>query len=410
VLSLFTGAGGLDRGLEEAGFETKICVEIDQGARKTLTKNRPHWTLADPGDIHEIEPSYLLRQVSLKPREVTLLAGGPPCQPFSKSGYWSRGDSLRLEDPRAKTLEAYVHVVEAALPKVLLLENVKGLAFVGKDEGLKLLKKKIASINRRHRTKYKLQILHLNAADYGVPQIRERVFIVAHREGLVLKLPKPTHGPEGAEPYRTAWDAIGDLNRRSWSPNLKPAGKWADLLPSIPEGQNYLWHTPRNAEDGSEPLFGWRTRFWTFLLKLAKNQPAWTIQADPGPATGPFHWRSRLLSTKELARLQTFPDDYKISGDRRSAHRQIGNAVPCAIAEMLGLEIRRQFLGERVRRTLRLIPKKRKRCPAPTTAMHVPAPYLKMRGDHADHPGTALGPGAARRTEVTTMPAVAAAV
>ena len=109
----------------------------------------------------------------------------------------------------------------------------------------------------------------------------------------------------------------------------------------------------------AQPLFGWRTKFWSFLLKLAKDRPSWTIQAEPGPATGPFHWKSRLLSIEELCRLQTFPRGYEIQGDRRSAQRQVGNAVPSAIAELLGLEIRRQFFGERVRRTLRLLPTRR---------------------------------------------------
>ena len=138
---------------------------------------------------------------------------------------------------------------------------------------------------------------------------------------------------------------------KKWSSKLNPTGKWAGLLKSIPEGKNYLWHTPRGA---GEPLFGWRTRYWSFLLKLAKDRPSWTIQAAPGPATGPFHWKSRLLSIEEVARLQTFPIDYEFTGDRRSMLRQIGNAVPCAIGELLGLEIRRQLLGKHVRRHLPL--------------------------------------------------------
>jgi DNA (cytosine-5)-methyltransferase 1 len=407
VLSLFTGAGGLDLGLEAAGFDTRLCVEIDDDARETLQTNRPNWILAEPGDIHDISPRQLLRQAGIRRRELMLLAGGPPCQPFSKSSYWASGDSLRLRDPRASTLRAYLKVVEAALPRVLLLENVKGLVFTGKDEGLKLLKRGIREINRRNCTHYRVQILHLNAADYGVPQVRERVFVLAHRDGQLLKLPEPTHGPGCTEDYLTAWDAIGHLDTPTWPEELDPAGKWANLLPSIPEGANYLWHTPRNTAVGAEPLFGWRTRFWSFLLKLAKAEPSWTLQADPGPATGPFHWRNRLLSTAELACLQTFPSDYSIEGDRRSAHRQIGNAVPCAIGELLGLEIRRQFLGERVRRSLRLLPIRRTDCPAAEVPARVPLPYLKLRGKHRDHPGTGQGPGAQRRQEAAAPFAIA---
>lgn len=398
VLSLFTGAGGLDLGLEAAGFEPVLCVEVDEDSRATLKRNRPRWRLADPGDIHALEPEEILRQAGLRPRQLQLLAGGPPCQPFSKSAYWSNGNGSGLQDPRARTLRAYVRVVEATLPKVLLLENVKGLASKNKNEGVKLLQRELAAINRRHGTSYALQEIHLNTAAYGVPQMRERLFLVATIDGRNLELPPPTHGEgDGLEPYRTAWDAIGGLDVETWPPELNATGQWAALLPSIPEGNNYLWHTPRNEQKGSEPLFGWRTRYWSFLLKLAKDKPSWTIQAEPGPATGPFHWRSRLLSTEELCRLQTFPEGYGIVGTRLSAHRQVGNAVPSAIAELLGLEIRRQLFGERVRRTLRLIPPPRTDCPPPERPARVPKKYLDRRGRHPEHPGTGLGPAARRR-------------
>lgn len=404
VLSLFTGAGGLDLGLEAAGFEPLLCVEVDENSRSTLRKNRPGWRLAEPGDIHALEPEDILRQAGIKPRELRLLAGGPPCQPFSKSAYWSNGNGRRLEDPRARTLRAYVGVVEATLPEVLLLENVKGLAYKDKDEGIKLLRRELAAVNRRHGTNYALQEIHLNTAAYGVPQVRERLFLLATIDGRNLKLPPPTHGEEegdGLEPYRTAWDAIGHLDCEAWPSELNATGRWAALLPSIPEGHNYLWHTPRNEHKDSEPLFGWRTRYWSFLLKLAKNLPSWTIQAEPGPATGPFHWRSRLLSIEELCRLQTFPRGYEILGTRLSAHRQVGNAVPSAIAELLGLEIRRQLFGERVRRKLHLIPAARSDCPAPIRPTRVPKQYLHLRGLHCEHPGEGLGPGAQARAGAT---------
>lgn len=398
VLSLFTGAGGLDLGLEAAGFHSALCVEVDEDSRATLKRNRPGWRLAHPGDIHALKPKDILRQAGLKPGQLRLLAGGPPCQPFSKSAYWYNGNGSRLKDPRSHTLRAYTRVVEAALPEVLLLENVKGLAYKNKDEGIRLLQRELAGINRRHGTSYALQEIHLNTAAYGVPQVRERLFLLATIDGRSLILPPPTHGnAKGLQSYRTAWDAIGHLDRETWPAELNASGRWAALLPSIPEGQNYLWHTPRNDGKGSLPLFGWRTRYWSFLLKLAKSLPSWTIQAEPGPATGPFHWRSRVLSTEELCRLQTFPEGYEIVGTRLSAHRQVGNAVPSAIAELLGLEIRRQLLGERVRRGVRLVGPARSDCPPPERPGRVPKPYLDLRGRHGDHPGTGLGPGARGR-------------
>jgi DNA (cytosine-5)-methyltransferase 1 len=296
-----------------------------------------------------------------------------------------------------------LRIVEVAVPKAFVLENVKGLACNGKDEGLRFLQRQIETINRRIGSKYNPQVIHINAANYGIPQRRERIFVVAQREGERFELPPSTHGPHGEvassglEPYMSAWDAIGDLDVDKWPEELKPTGKWTGLLPSIPEGKNYLWHSPRC---GGTPLFGWRTRYWSFLLKLAKSEPSWTIQAEPGPATGPFHWRNRLLSIEELCRLQTFPEGYRITGDRRAAHRQIGNAVPCALAEMLGLEIRRQLLGEPVRTALTLLPTRRGRIPPPELCKRVASQYRRLRRSRREHPGTGRGPGARKRLAV----------
>jgi len=278
---------------------------------------------------------------------------------------------------------------------MLLLENVKGLAFDGKDEGLRLLERGLRKINKKHSTSYKPQTIVINTAEYGVPQMRERIFVIANIDGRQIEMPKPTYGNDPTrQPFLTAWDAIGDLDVGAWPTELNVTGRWAELLPSIPEGKNYLWHTPRNSGNGGEPLFGWRTRFWSFLLKLAKDQPSWTIQADPGPATGPFHWKNRLLSIEEMCRLQTFPTGYSIAGPRRSAHRQVGNAVPSAIGELLGLELRRQILGSRVRRNLRLLPERKLSRPAPEQISIVPRKYLNLRAEHCEHPGIGLGPAA----------------
>lgn len=392
-VSLFTGAGGLDVGLEEAGFQTRLCVEFDDDARATIRRNRPQWQLSEPGDIHQLAPQHLMAQARLGEGDLVLLAGGPPCQPFSKSGYWS-GEARRLSDPRAATLDAFLRIAETALPQVVLLENVRGLVFDGKDEGYQLIERGLRRINEKSGTLYRLAIVRLNAAHFGVPQMRERVFLIASREGFAFEPPNATHGgSDNLEPYRTAWDAIGDLDFADWPNDLTPTGKWAALLPSIPEGRNYLWHTPGG---GGDPLFGWRTRFWSFLLKLAKSRPSWTIQAAPGPATGPFHWRSRMLSVRELCRLQTFPDDFVIEGNRRSAQRQLGNAVPCALAELLGLTIRRQLLATSdVRTQLHLATARRGDAPPPQRRKPVPKKYFALRGEHRPHPGAGLGPGAA---------------
>lgn len=401
LVSLFSGAGGLDLGLEAAGFHVRLCVENDRDCRSTLKKNRPKWKLADPGDIFKLSPDDFLKQSGLKRRSLDLLAGGPPCQPFSKAGYWRSGDSLRLSDPRAKTLHAYMKIVDRLLPKVILLENVEGIRFEGKDEGLSLLKRKLAAINRKNGTHYDPVVFGINAADFGVPQIRKRVFLIAHRDGRKFVPPKATHGASGL-PYLTAWDAIGDLEEAR-EEDLHVRGTWADLLPSIPEGKNYQWHTEKG---GGKPIFGFRRRYWTFLLKLAKDKPSWTIQAQPGPSVGPFHWKNRLLSTRELARLQGFPDRYSIFGVRRSIQRQIGNAVPPLIAEIIGREISVQFLGHSpFRRELQYELARRYKRPVVEMVKKVPERYAIFVGDRTPHPGTGKGPGAVARLVVENLKA-----
>ncbi len=400
AISVFTGVGGLDFGFEAAGFETACAVEMDAVCCRTLRLNR-RWPVIER-DIHDIKSKELLRTAKLKEGEADVLIGGPPCQPFSKSGYWARGDAMRLGDPRSDTLTAYLRVLRDAQPKAFLLENVYGLAYKGKSEGLDRILASVDKINREIGSRYRPVWQMVDAASYGVPQHRERVFIVASRDGKQFKFPKATHGtPDdlllGAdlEPYRTTWDALGDLPERLNDPALALRGKWADLLPSIPEGENYLWHTARG---GGMPLFGWRTRYWSFLLKLAKNRPSWTIQAQPGPATGPFHWTNRRLSAQELCRLQTFPEDLQFECGRNDVQRMLGNAVPSLLAEVIAREIRRQLLEQPLKKKeLRLLPPRREPVPQPERVAKVPLAYHSLVGDHAEHPGEGLGNRARQR-------------
>lgn len=395
VISLYTGAGGLDLGFEAAGFNTAVAVELDGNARSTLRDNRPDWKQPDDGDALRIDAKDLLKLAGLKRRQVDALIGGPPCQPFSKSAFWAAGTTRRLDDPRARTLEVMLDIAEATLPRVLVIENVRGIAYREKDEAMKLLEQRLAEINERHGTRYTTTVTYLQATDFGVPQIRERAFLVSFRDGQLFEPPLPVTGSRATRPMATAWDAIGGIaSDAELLGRLATQGKWAELLPSIPEGQNYLWHTDRG---GGLPLFGWRTRYWSFMLKLAKDRPAWTIQADPGPATGPFHWDSRLLSVDEMARLQTFPKGYRFSGDYRAARRQIGNAVPPALAEAVARRIAATLRKERYTPELTLAVPPLGETPPSTVPAAVPTAFLPLMGDHARHPGTGKGPAAILR-------------
>lgn len=415
LVSLFSGAGGLDYGFEAAGFRTGAAVEMDPTCCATLRANRPKWEVFE-GDIADVRADELLEACTVRKGELDLVIGGPPCQPFSKSGYWYSGDSRRLDDPRANTLAHYLRVVEETLPRAILLENVEGLAYADKNEGFEFFRRGVQAINRQHKTNYVLHATKVNAASYGVPQLRTRFIIVASREGLPFDFPEATHGDSSTDefaesgllPFTTAWDAIGDLPDQD-APELAPRGKWGDLLASIPEGHNYLWHTARGIEQAiaerrtpGRKLFGWRRRYWTFLLKLAKTRPSWTIQAQPGPAVGPFHWTNRRLSARELSRLQTFPDDIYLLGNLGAQQKQAGNAVPSLMAEVIARAIRTQLLGLPARRGLpSLLPKGSGDPPKPERVRSVPEKYLALEGEHSEHPGSGEGPVAVRRRAST---------
>jgi DNA (cytosine-5)-methyltransferase 1 len=346
----------------------------------------------------------ILTRAGLKAGEADILIGSPPCQPFSKSGYWARGETLRLDDPRADTLTGFLRVLRDTRPRAFLLENVYGLVYQGKDEGLRIILDGIAQINSDIGTNYKVSWKPINCAAYGVPQIRERVFMIGDRDGREFRFPQATHAAasdcnsdffDTLAPYRTAWDALGDLPEPN-DESLRVGGKWGDLLPTIPEGENYLWHTDRS---GGKPLFGWRTRYWSFLLKLSKRMPSWTIQAQPGSSIGPFHWNNRRLSFEEMCRIQTFPDSLSIDSGRTEMQRQLGNAVPSLMAEVLAREIRAQLFGVPLTKPLILMPPSRVDVPPPEKVKRVPSKYNVHIGTHAAHPGTgkAKKPFAARK-------------
>lgn len=392
VISLFSGAGGIDFGFEAAGFQTRLAVDSDPSCRSFLEENTD-WNIPELGDVLSLSAARVKSEASIGRGQVDVLIGGPPCQPYSKAGYWHSGDAPRLKDARAKTLDGMLALVEDLLPEVVLIENVPGLGFSGKDEGLRRIKSRFYEINRATGSKYKPVIAVLDAASFGVPQHRSRLFVVAVRSGLKFEFPAPTHGKD-LSPYRHCWDAFHGLA----SPDvegLKVTGKWAELLPSVPPGKNYLWHTDRG--EGS-PLFGWRTRYWSFLLKLAPELPSWTLSASPGSSTGPFHWESRKLSIPELVRLQTFPDHLRFACSYRVAVRMLGNAVPSLLAEVLARSIGEQVFGMSFRHPPSLsVPLNHVPPPQTKSLDLVPARFLEVECAPQAHPGEGAGPGAMRR-------------
>lgn len=341
AISLFSGAGGLDLGVERAGYRITVALDYDRDSCKTLRANFSHSRVLE-GDIRRFTTKAILDAGGLAPGEAALLVGGPPCTPFSKSGYWLEYKRAG-RDPEASLLDHYLRVLDEARPRAFLLENVFGLAY--RNHNAPWFEKLLTTC--RH-LGYHVDERVILAADYGVPQRRQRLFVMGSLE-RTPEFPAPTHsGPHETRrdwdtsllPHVTAGKAIGDLGPREdlREPEEAVNGRYGHLLPGIPAGDNYLFYTAKRGHPN--PLFEWRSRFWSFLLKLDPDQPSPTIQAQPGPYVGPFHWQNRRLRLAEIKRLQTFPDDYEIVGSRRSGQMQIGNAVPPLLAEQVACTLR----------------------------------------------------------------------
>ena len=217
VISLFSGAGGMDIGFEMAGFESVVAVEYDKSCCETLKKNSPTLNVIQ-GDISNITTSEILHKGNLKVTEAALVIGGPPCQSFSLAG-----KRMGMDDSRGKLVLEFIRVVRESLPKIFVMENVKGMVNWQKGRAIQAIMNEISDPiyfeNKRYT--YDVNMAVLNAVDYGAPQFRERVFLVGNRMGKKFQFPEPTHcnQSEGTidlfnkkkNPYASVWDAIGDL-------------------------------------------------------------------------------------------------------------------------------------------------------------------------------------------------------
>lgn len=337
-VSIFTGAGGLDIGLENAGFSFKLCIESDPKRCELLAINRPNWN-AVCSDIREMSTRTILRRAGLRLGEVALISGGPPCQSFSKAAFWVPGRFRPYRrDKRALLLREFARVVVESRPEVFILENVAGLAYSTNRRYLDLFNRMIRKVG------YTVSWRVIDASHYGIPQRRERLFIIGSRDGTKFEFPKATHGDRSntdLKPLVTAGEAFADLDDRIVLDSEKVHGKWGHLLSEIPPGQNYLYFTRERGHP--KPMFKYRSRFWLFLAKLSPNKPSLTIPAHPGTYTGPFHWRNRRLRISEVKRLQTIPDRWHVGNDYSEAWASIGDAVPPMLARLIGRSIVRQF-------------------------------------------------------------------
>lgn len=314
VLSVFSGMGGLDAGARLAGFHVKAAIDADASALDVL--HQALGTKKIVGFTQNLDPDEVVAEAGLRPDGTSILIGGPPCTAFSHAGFWlerKRDGS----DPQAARIDDYWRYVTALKPAAFVMENVPGLAFENHQTVLTNF------IRRARRRGYRVTTKIIDAAAYGVPQARRRLFVVGMRSPAHFEFPTGTFE---LKPRGSSWAFRGltqAANPSEADERLK--GRYADLLPLVPPGDNYLFFTKRRGYP--EPQFGWRKRYWSFLLKLHPNRPSPTIAATRVSNNGPFHWRNRRLRLRELARLQSFPDAYPLA-DIEAARRHLGNAVP----------------------------------------------------------------------------------
>lgn len=334
TLSLFSGAGGLDIGFHDLGFDIVASVEIEEKFCETLKLNSGEGKKFENSTVNCID----IRKFSSDGLgHIDFIIGGPPCQTFSAAGRRASG-VLGTTDARGVLFKEYVRLLQELQPKGFLFENVYGIIGAQNGEAWAEIKQAFSEVG------YKLFYRILDAADYGTPQHRERLIIVGLKTGS-FRFPRPTHGPDsiGNIPFYNAGEAVSGLKLTDDEKKIGINGRFGHLINDIPPGLNYSFYTEELGHP--VPIFAWRSKFSDFMYKADPEMPVRTIKAQGGQYTGPLHWDSRYFAYSEFKRLQTFPDDYDISGSRLIAIKQIGNSVPPQLARMLALAIRIQVFG-----------------------------------------------------------------
>lgn len=326
IISTFTGCGGMDLGFRDALFETIWANDTDEQAvatyRRMLGGHIVH------GDITEIDP---FKDPTVPDADVVI--GGFPCQDFSV--VWKRPG---LDGKRGNLYKNFRDFVAAKKPKAFVAENVKGLLTANNKKAIQTIVKDLEDIAPGYLVKPRLY----NFAEYGVPQLRERVLIVGVRvdTGFNFVHPRPKYGPRGNLPYITAGEALDGVEevlKNNEIPRQLP--KTRQMLEMIPEGGNYT-DIPRDSPFYVKGLISHVYR------RIDRSQPSATIIAAGGGGTGGYHYpEPRGLTNRERARLQSFPDWFEFEGGISDVRRQIGNAVPPAGVTTLANELMKIFTG-----------------------------------------------------------------
>lgn len=311
-IDLFSGAGGMSVGFRNAGFKKLASVEIDDVASATIRRNFPESRhFSKP--IQELTNAEL--DAALHGESPDVICGGPPCQGFSVAGL------RRPDDPRNQLFREYIRIVRHLQPKFLVMENVPGILTMQDGKVYQEILHQMAAAGYPN-----VSVRILEAAEYGVPQLRTRAIFVGNRLGLPNPYPAKIRSKDD---YATIDEAIDDLKHLAFNPAINHHGTthsktMETRLAAIPPGGS-LYETFRDA---------WKRQY--------KGRPSMAIKENHGGVH--VHYElNRVLTAREMARLQTFPDEFIFSGTFKKAYWQIGNAVPCLLGEVIAKAVKSQL-------------------------------------------------------------------
>ena len=346
VISLFSGAMGLDIGLARAGLNIVIGQDFDKSCVETMQANG-HEVLC--GDIREIKAPDLLAETGMKVGEPFLICGGPPCQPFSTAG-----KRLGINDPRGSLFMDFIRMIDYIRPRFFVMENVKGIISSplkhvpieerdGSDPEQQLGTVLDVILNEFNKLNYKTVYGVLDAVNYGVPQFRERFVLIGSRDHEDIFLPVPTHfAVHQNEKYK--WQSLSSAIRDiEDAPGICESFSQERLkyLRLVPEGGNWRSLPEEMIEEAMGGAYRSGGGKVGFYRRLSYSEPCPTLVTSPvQKATMMCHpTQDRPLSIREYARIQQFPEEWVFTGTVASQYRQIGNAVPVGLAEQIGKAI-----------------------------------------------------------------------
>lgn len=353
-ISLFTGAGGLDLGLERAGWHCLYAADSNSDAVSTLRKNQSKKfassSIIEHADVQELTGKDILRNVNRRKGDIPLMAGGPPCQSWS-----SAGKQKGFDDPRGVLFRDFARLADECGCRMIIFENVRGMLTARGPSGepgeaLAIIRQNLADYG------YHTEVRLINAADYGVPQRRVRLIIIGFRDTAEPVFPQPTHEKKQSDALSLLkpWQTLGDLLETLGPPNrdeiIRPKGKMAERLQGLGPGQGAK---SMGKKEATRPGGHWGYLQGGFVADPSLPARTVTASSQQDWLMLPDHSHRRLCP-RECAAIQTFPEHWEFCGNVTSQYRQIGNAVPPRLAEYLGQMLINMLEGPFIQKPINL--------------------------------------------------------